>query len=507
MDAAQSGISFTVEPKSVGPGGSVTVSWANAPQTTSYAWVGMYASAETADTGYITYKYVTAGSSGSVTFTMPENAATTYEFRFFPTGGYDKRAKSESVAVNPPPPVKLTAEPRSVGPEGAVTVSWKDALKASSGGWIGLYSSASAADNGYVTFKYLGSGGAVGSEGSLTFNMPEEPGTSYEFRMFPFGGYDKKATSTAVTVEPPPPVKLTVEPQVVHGGDNVTVSWSAARKATTSGWIGLYAKSDAADNGYLTYKNITATEAGSLTFTMPKDLGATYEFRIFPRGGYDKKATSGHVAVKAAPTAEMLEASHEIEALKKKVAGLEEELAEKNRRLHDLAEQVQKCHDCEVKLAEQSHAFEAMEQELKKNHGAEEQLAKQQQRIAELEQEAKKCGDCEAKLEELHKTIAVLEHKLDEVQPKAKKAKPDDLKVVEGIGPKIAELLGGAGITTFKELAEADVARIKQVLSAGGPRFSVADPSSWPAQAKLAGAGQWDELHALQAKLKAGRGD
>ena len=240
---------------------------------------------------------------------------------------------------------------------------------------------------------------------------------------------------------------------------------------------------------------------------MPKDLGATYEFRLFPRGGYDKKATSGHVAVQAMPTAEMLEASHEIEALKKKVAGLEEELAEKNRRLHDLAEQVHKCHDCEAKLAEQSHAFEAMEQELKKNHGAEEQLARQQQRIAELEQEVNKCRDCEAKVEELAKTIAVLEHKLDEAQPKAQKAKPDDLKVVEGIGPKIAELLGGAGITTFKELAEADVGRIKQVLSAGGPRFSVADPSSWPAQARLAGAGRWDELHALQAKLKAGRGD
>src|SRR5690606_39008422 len=45
-----------------------------------------------------------------------------------------------------------------------------------------------------------------------------------------------------------------------------------------------------------------------------------------------------------------------------------------------------------------------------------------------------------------------------EAKPAAKKAtgKADDLKKIEGIGPKIAETLVEAGITTFAELAKTD---------------------------------------------------
>lgn len=85
-------------------------------------------------------------------------------------------------------------------------------------------------------------------------------------------------------------------------------------------------------------------------------------------------------------------------------------------------------------------------------------------------------------------------------------SKPDDLKIIEGIGPKIAELLAGAGIATFKRLASTEVGRLKEVLTAGGSRFAMADPTSWPAQAKLAANGQWDELKELQRRLQAGRG-
>jgi hypothetical protein len=31
------------------------------------------------------------------------------------------------------------------------------------------------------------------------------------------------------------------------------------------------------------------------------------------------------------------------------------------------------------------------------------------------------------------------------------------------------------------------------------------DPTTWPAQAKLAAAGKWDELKAMQDNLKGGR--
>jgi len=74
----------------------------------------------------------------------------------------------------------------------------------------------------------------------------------------------------------------------------------------------------------------------------------------------------------------------------------------------------------------------------------------------------------------------------------------DDLKKIEGIGPKIAEILGEAGISTFAELAKADVEKLKEVLEAAGSRYKSKNPSSWPAQAELAANGQWEELKQWQ---------
>jgi predicted flap endonuclease-1-like 5' DNA nuclease len=80
----------------------------------------------------------------------------------------------------------------------------------------------------------------------------------------------------------------------------------------------------------------------------------------------------------------------------------------------------------------------------------------------------------------------------------------DDLIVIEGIGPKIAELLKTNGIDTFAKLARADVAAIRAVLEQGGARFKLANPDSWPQQAELCARNDWEGLKALQDKLTAG---
>jgi large subunit ribosomal protein L20 len=89
--------------------------------------------------------------------------------------------------------------------------------------------------------------------------------------------------------------------------------------------------------------------------------------------------------------------------------------------------------------------------------------------------------------------------------PKAKKAEGDDLKIIEGIGPKIAELFIAAGVSTFAQLAETSVERMKEVLLGGGSRYANHDPGTWAQQAKLAAEGKMDELKALQEKLDGGR--
>ncbi len=84
-------------------------------------------------------------------------------------------------------------------------------------------------------------------------------------------------------------------------------------------------------------------------------------------------------------------------------------------------------------------------------------------------------------------------------------SKKDDLTKVEGIGPKIAGLLNDAGIMSFADLAATKVASIEQILSNAGPRYATHKPDTWPAQAKMAAEGKWDELKKWQDELDGGR--
>ena len=80
----------------------------------------------------------------------------------------------------------------------------------------------------------------------------------------------------------------------------------------------------------------------------------------------------------------------------------------------------------------------------------------------------------------------------------------DDLKKIEGIGPKIQELLGKAGINTFKDLSEHKRDFLKSLLDEGGPQYRVHEPESWPQQAKQASEGKWEDLKKLQTELIGG---
>ncbi len=84
-------------------------------------------------------------------------------------------------------------------------------------------------------------------------------------------------------------------------------------------------------------------------------------------------------------------------------------------------------------------------------------------------------------------------------------AKPDKLTKVEGIGPKIAEVLNNNGIHTFADLAAKDPADIKTMLTEAEGNFAAHVPDTWPTQAKLAADGKWDELKELQDKLDGGK--
>ena len=81
----------------------------------------------------------------------------------------------------------------------------------------------------------------------------------------------------------------------------------------------------------------------------------------------------------------------------------------------------------------------------------------------------------------------------------------DDLTKIEGIGPKIAQVLADAGITTFAALAGTSAGRLREILNAAGSRYRITDPTTWPEQAAHAAAGEWDKFNDLVVKLKAGK--
>ena len=85
----------------------------------------------------------------------------------------------------------------------------------------------------------------------------------------------------------------------------------------------------------------------------------------------------------------------------------------------------------------------------------------------------------------------------------ASKSDADDLKKIEGIGPKIADTLNDAGVTTFAKLAGMDRDAIKAILYTVSTLKSK-EPKTWPQQAQLAADGKWDELKVLQDELMGG---
>ena len=87
------------------------------------------------------------------------------------------------------------------------------------------------------------------------------------------------------------------------------------------------------------------------------------------------------------------------------------------------------------------------------------------------------------------------------VSKKASSNKKDDLTKVEGIGKVINKALNKAGIKTFDQLSKASQNDIQEAIKdVRGKHVS----DTWGEQAKLAGAGKWDELDALQDELVGG---
>ena len=112
----------------------------------------------------------------------------------------------------------------------------------------------------------------------------------------------------------------------------------------------------------------------------------------------------------------------------------------------------------------------------------------------------------EVKVEAAPPPPPVVEAKVEAPAPavKAASTQPDDLKVIEGIGPKMEKALHAAGIKTFSKLAQTSEEQINAAIKAAGMRFAPSVPT-WAEQAAFAARGDFAGLEAFQKSLTAGR--
>lgn len=79
----------------------------------------------------------------------------------------------------------------------------------------------------------------------------------------------------------------------------------------------------------------------------------------------------------------------------------------------------------------------------------------------------------------------------------------DDLEIIEGIGPKVAQVLKAAGIHSFDDLAHTSVEKVNDLLKSA--KLNMMDSAGWIEQARLAAKGDMDGLKKMQDEMKGGR--
>jgi hypothetical protein len=116
---------------------------------------------------------------------------------------------------------------------------------------------------------------------------------------------------------------------------------------------------------------------------------------------------------------------------------------------------------------------------------------------------SRRVGDYEGRFDEFDTRIKALEG-----SPRtfgfARAGEPDDLKIIEGIGPKMEAALHAAGIDTFAKLAAASESDLRAAVEKAGMSFAPSIPT-WARQAQYLVDGDRAGFDAYVARLIAGR--
>ena len=274
--------SISVSASTVAPGGTVTMTLVNGFGGAT-DWL-TFAKRSSADSGYITWRYVGSGqSTRSWTVTVP-TTPDEYEFRLFVDNGYTRKATSPAVTVavppNPRPVVTSLSPSHSVigGAAFTLAVTGTDFVQSSVVRWNGADRPTTFVSSKQVNAA-IGSAdlAAVGTAAVSVFSPAPGGGTS---------------GTLAFAVDPPP--SLTTGTTAATAGTPVTVTLTNGLGGERD-WLAI-APTSATNTTYITWTYVGAgATARTWTINMPTSLG-TYEFRLF-RDGYTRVATSPAISV------------------------------------------------------------------------------------------------------------------------------------------------------------------------------------------------------------------
>ena len=190
------------------------------------------------------------------------------------------------------------------------------------------------------------------------------------------------------------------------------------------------------------------------------------------------------------------EQKEEIEKLNLELSEREEETIGLKSKLEEQKELTAKLKTYTAGILEESKAKDKTIEQL--NHEVSEHMTQSQDLILRI-------NETESKNNQLEKTVKEYEDWNHALRSRMQRMQ-DDLSIIDGIGPRVADVLMSAKINTFSKLASATPEKISEILGERDPRLlRLTDPTSWPRQARLAGEEDWEGLSALQYSLKESR--
>jgi subtilisin len=283
--SAPSGLS--VNATTFQPGGSVTVTLTNGTGG-STDWLA-FAATSAPNTSYLAYTYVGGGVTNRTWTVNAPSTAGTYEFRYFPNGGYTRAATSPPITVQAPvnPTPSLTSlSPTSTAagsPEFELTVNGNGFVSSSVVRWNG--SSRPTTFIGGTQLRATIPASNVAASGSASVTV---------FTPTPGGGTSSPLAFT-ITSGPSNPPTLSVPSTNVSAGSSITVTL-ANGLGGSGDWMS-FASTTAPNSSYINFTYVGAgVTTRTWTVTAPNTPG-TYEFRLFPNNGYTRAATSPTITV------------------------------------------------------------------------------------------------------------------------------------------------------------------------------------------------------------------